>query len=97
MKRYITTLIIAVLATAAGYAQSSVSTASGHCGTDIKWTYDGMTLTLTNVSTKGLMASMDNYNEKKPAPWIKRGLNIQRVKVGSRISSIGSYAFAGLT
>ena len=69
---------------------------SGTCGTDVKWSFDGYTLDITNVSKLGLTAAMDNYDlDRHPAPWIKRKYNIRKVRIGVGVSRIGSCAFAG--
>lgn len=98
MKRYIITFVIALVTSVTCYSQVSSSVgSSGYCGTDLRWSFDGQTLTLTNVSKRGLMVSMNNYDDKTPAPWRKKNLNIRRVKVGGHISNIGSCAFKDQT
>lgn len=76
-------------------AQSVVLTQSGTCGTDVTWTFDGKTLTITNVSKLGLRASIMDYDMKSNvAPWVKKKLPIRTVRIGKAIERIGSCAFA---
>lgn len=91
MKKIIITIIASISFTCM-YAQSS---ASGRCGTDLKWEYDGHTLILTNTSKRNILATMDDYNVDELAPWQRKGLKIKKLLVGRGISNIGSYAFAG--
>lgn len=82
-------MIAALLCAAGSFAQEK-----GTCGVDVQWSFDGKTLTLSNVSKKGFQVRMDDYNKTRVAPWKKKGLNIRAVHVGKGISNIGSYAFA---
>ena len=89
-------LLIAALLGATGLSAQDYITTDGKCGKDVAWTFDGKTLTLTNTNTKGFTAIMDNYDAQKHlAPWIKKKLNVQAVRVGRGIENIGSCAFAG--
>lgn len=91
MKKIFLMAIIAIFSLAAANAQ--VVTAEGMCGEDVAWTFDGHTLTLYNVSKKGAMVEMKNYDTKTPTPWAKKALNIRRIRVGKGISRLGSCAF----
>ena len=91
MKRIFLAIITSIMYTCL-YAQSG---ANGRCGIDLKWEFDGQTLTLTNTSTKKQLANMYDYNVDEPAPWQRKGLKIRKLYVGQGISNIGSYAFAG--
>lgn len=94
MKRIILTSFIACIMTCiSAWAQSM----EGTCGKDVKWTYEGRTLKIRNVSKKFLPGIINNYDTKKnKAPWIKEDLDIQNVYIASNISTIGSCAFAGM-
>ncbi|MGN1241734.1 MAG: leucine-rich repeat domain-containing protein, partial [Alloprevotella sp.] len=95
MKKIFALLIAALLGATGLFAQDYITT-DGKCGKDVAWTFDGKTLTLTNTNTKGFTALMDNYDaQKHPAPWIKKKLKVQAVRVGRGIETIGSCAFAG--
>lgn len=75
-------------------AQSFYKT-EGYCGEDTKWSFDGYTLTISNVNTKGERVFIKDYNvEKSIAPWIKSKLDIRKVEIGVGITRIGSCAFA---
>lgn len=94
MKRYIIILILATLCVPSIFAQYNYRV-EGKCGEDVKWTFDGITLVISNVNKKGLPMTMDNYNiEQEVAPWIKKKLNIKKVQIQSGIRNIGSCAFA---
>ena len=75
-------------------AQSSISKAEGSCGSDLKWTFDGVTLAV-NCKWEFDGATMDNYDvTTNIAPWIKKKCNVKRVVIGENVKSIGSCAFA---
>lgn len=94
MKNRIYLLIIALCTTLAAGAQSMVQ-GSGNCGTDVKWSFDGYTLDITNVSKLGVTVNMDNYDlDKHLAPWIKKKFNVRKIRIGTGVSRIGSCAFA---
>ena len=44
MKKYIIMLVLAVFCLPQAQAQSSLSDAEGKCGSDLKWKFDGNTL-----------------------------------------------------
>lgn len=94
MKKYIISVILTILCVSSMSAQSFYKT-EGYCGEDVKWSYDGYTLAITNVSTKGEKVEIANYNvEKSIAPWTKSKLDIRKVEIGKGITRIGSCAFA---
>lgn len=91
----ITILTVALLNISDATAQEH---AKGKCTNDITWTYDGQTLTLTNVSDPLLLADIPDYNaEGDVAPWVKRGLRIKKIRIGRHIRRIGTFAFANCT
>ena len=68
----------------------------GSCGEDVKWVYDGYTLTVSNTNKNGVYMPMDDYDmSKNMAPWRKKGLDIRRVLIESGITSVGACTFAG--
>lgn len=97
MKRYILLVVLTVLGLPALRAQSSLYASEGTCGTDAKWTFDGFTLTITNINVKGEKVVIDDYDMKKrPAPWTKKKLNVRKVQIEPGITRVGSCAFVGL-
>ena len=75
------------------HAQSS---AEGKCGEDVKWVFDGHTLTISNTEIEKGYLPMDNYDmSKNRSPWLKKGLDIKKVVIEAGIVNIGSCAFAG--
>ena len=93
MKKLFALLSIVLTASTIAHGQSFTKI-EGKCSDDIKWTFDGVTLFLTNVGTNMSYAVLPDYDTKMNiAPWLKRGLNVKRVQVGSGIIRIGSCAF----
>ena len=99
MKRYIITLMLAVLFMPAVYAQSNASIKTGgKLSSDVKWSFDGYTLTITNTNKNGQIVEIPNYDMKtNVAPWVKKNLNVRKVDVGIGVYRIGSCAFANCT
>ncbi len=94
MKRYFLILTLALLCMPEAFAQYSHSV-EGKCGDDVKWSFDGFTLVITNVNKKGLPMEMDDYDiSQRIAPWTKKKLNIRKVEIQRGIKNIGSCAFA---
>lgn len=90
MKKYILVVMMTILS-----LPTMAQKAEGKCGVDVKWNFDGYTLTITNISKKGLPVAIDNYDvARNIAPWIKKKYEIHRVEVGQGIYRIGSCAFA---
>lgn len=93
MKKKISTILMLLLCIIRTQAQTTAI--EGSCGNNMKWSFDGSTLTIS-ITDQEQLFPMDDYNmEKNMAPWRKKGLDIRRVKVGSGVTSIGSCAFAG--
>ena len=94
MKRYMIILILAVLCMPEAFAQYNYRV-EGTCGEDVKWSFDGITLVISNVNKKGFQVKMDDYNiNQNIAPWIKKKLDIRKVQIMPGIKNIGSCAFA---
>ena len=97
MKRYITTIMIISAFALQTLAQTTTARQEGKCGTDVRWTFDGFTLSIINVNTQRLIMPMEDYDLKENvAPWVKRKLNVRKVIIGTGISQVGSCAFANL-
>lgn len=95
MKKYMLLAIMAILCLPVTMAQSSIYKVKGTCGEDVEWTFDGFTLTISNVNTKGQYVAIADYDLKKQiAPWTKKKLDIRKVQIESGITRIGSCAFA---
>ena len=93
MKKYISTILMVLLGFTAIHAQTS--TVEGSCGDDMKWSFDGYTLTIATANKDNFFKSMDNYGlEKNISPWRKKKLDVKRVLIGAGVTSIGSCAFA---
>lgn len=93
MKRYITLIIAAVLCLPV-LAQKGKN--YGTCGDNVEWSFDNVTLTITNVDKMGFNAPMKDYDlSRNRAPWAKKNLPIRKVVIERGITNIGSCAFAG--
>jgi hypothetical protein len=66
--------------------------ASGTCGTNLTWTYEEATQTLT-ISGAGAMKDF-LLGSSNTAPWKSYSSVIQRVVIGEEVTSIGKYAFS---
>lgn len=94
MKRYFLILTLAILCMPEVFAQYNYRM-EGKCGLDVKWSFDGVTLVISNVNKKGLPMEMDDYDiSQRIAPWAKKKLNIRKVQIQRGIKNIGSCAFA---
>ncbi|MDE7411611.1 MAG: caspase family protein [Paramuribaculum sp.] len=97
MKHYIISGILVIFSFLGTLAQVDQSKVEGKCGTDCKWSFDGYTLTITNINKRGMLVSIDNYNMTSDvAPWIKKKLDVRKVRIGNKINRIGSCAFANM-
>lgn len=97
MKRYILTGLIALFGFITVLAQVEQSVIEGKCGSDCKWSFDGYTLSISNVSKNGMAVEINNYNTTTNlAPWVKKKLNVRKVQVRTGIKRIGSCAFANM-
>ena len=68
----------------------AVSAGSGECGNGVTWELSGGVLT---VSGSG---AMNDYSEKKPAPWQQSKDTIRAVFVENGVTSVGNCAFLGM-
>lgn len=94
MKRYMLILMLAVLSVPAVFAQYSYQE-EGTCGNDVKWSFDGITLIISNASKKGQYVTMADYDlSQNVAPWVKKKLSIRKVEIMRGVKNIGSCAFA---
>lgn len=95
MKRYLFALIVACCCSISTLAQGIIE---GTCGKDLRWTFDGKTLVISNISKNVYRIPMEDYNtQKHKAPWIKMGLDVRNVRISEGVSSIGSCAFANMS
>ena len=88
---FLTAFMVGTYACAQGIAE-------GKCGKDVAWSFDGKTLTITNVSKKPVYVAINDYDTKKhKAPWLKQGLDVRNERIGTGVIKIGSCAFANLS
>ena len=62
---------------------------SGSCGTNVTWTYNSTTKTLT-IQGSG---AMEDYYDTMSIPWYSYRTNINTVIIGEGVTHIGDYAF----
>lgn len=94
MKRISVLIVSAILSVFVCHAQKNIIIGEGKCGEDVAWSFDGYTLSLTNVSKMQTPVAMRDYTLDDTAPWVKKKYDIKRVRVGYGITRIGSCAFA---
>lgn len=94
MKKHILVLLLTVICIPAVNAQYAYKV-EGKCGFDVKWSFDGNTLIIQNVSKKAAQVRMDDYNvSTNLSPWVKKKLKVRKVEIQPGIRNIGSCAFA---
>ena len=92
MKKYISTILIALASFTAIHAQTAVE---GKCGDNVVWSFDGSTLSI-DVAKGTFSNPMQDYDTKRNiSPWRKKKMKVKVVRVGKGVTSIGSCAFAG--
>ena len=94
MKKLITCLCMALAATlgsATLKAQYGPLPGGGYGNSSINWKYETATRTLTLTG----YGRIPDYSNFQPAPWAKHRAEIKSIVIGSGITSIGEYAFAG--
>ena len=74
-------------------AQMDIPTASGSCGDELNWAFYESTGEL-KISGSGAMTEFANSNG---APWAAYRSDITQVVMSSEVTTIGKYAFYGLT
>lgn len=95
MKHILFTVVWLLLAITGAEAQN-ILPASGRCNSEVEWSFDGRTLLIKPSSSQSdAVVNMPDYDVRQnPAPWVKRNLFVQKVKIANGISSIGACAFA---
>lgn len=94
MKKYILTFLVSLMSGMVSYAQTAEKIIKGTCGDNTTWTYDGYTLTISASTVNYEGAKIADYNLQNVAPWIKKKLDVKRVRIGEGIRRIGACAFA---
>lgn len=80
-----------------GMAQYTTGTHEGSLNDEVRWMFDGKTLTLTNITKPMRKANIPDYDLANQAPWIKKKLPVKSVRIGKGIERLGSCAFANCT
>ncbi|MBQ4644370.1 MAG: leucine-rich repeat domain-containing protein [Clostridia bacterium] len=68
---------------------ASAETYSGNCGSNLTWTYDSETYTLTISGT----GAMYNYYNSNDIPWYMYSYNIKTIVINEGVTTIGAMAF----
>lgn len=68
----------------------AVSADSGECGNGVTWELSGGVLTISGSG------AINDYSEKKPAPWLQTKDTIRAVFVENGVTSVGDCAFLGM-
>ena len=96
MRRIMLMLTALLFAANAAVAQMIVSGACGKTENDnVTWSYT--TLANTNILTIAGTGEMADYNSNNHAPWYEYKDDIKTVVIGEGVTSIGKYAFYGLS
>jgi len=83
--------LAATLGSATLKAQYGPLPGGGYGNSSINWKYETATRTLTLTG----YGRIPDYSNLQPAPWAKHRAEIKSIVIGSGITSIGEYAFAG--
>lgn len=67
---------------------------SGKCGDNVTWSYSNGTLTIQGTGTMENYGGYDYLGNYMTSPWIDRCNEINAVKIGDGVTTIGGYAFA---
>ncbi|MBR3769567.1 MAG: leucine-rich repeat protein [Lachnospiraceae bacterium] len=97
------TATIRAIAVCDGYLDSAVAEGgsideieyivdSGSCGTDVAWQLDSK-----GVLTISGSKDMESYASADAVPWYTYSQDIQSVKIGDGVTSVGDYAFSSLS
>lgn len=97
MKKIIFTVISVLAFANMAYSQKDIIIGEGKCGEDLKWSFDGYTLIISNVSKMSTPAAMDDYTLTNLPPWIKKKYDIRRLCIETGVTKIGACAFANCT
>ena len=99
-------LFLAVICVFGVCALSAGAANSGSCGKNVRWSFDGISKTLT-ISGSGDMTSYNTYyatdenfssfSGNGDAPWHGFASSIRYLEIKSGVTSIGNYAFSGLS
>ena len=82
-------MLLALLPTAA-FADNAPGGNCGKDGSDVKWSLDTTTGTLT-IFGEG---AMDDYKSYDSQPWADQRSSIKKVVIGDRVTTIGDHAFS---
>ena len=88
MRKKLLTFLLAVLT-----GTGTLFAESGTCGTNVNWSYDSETKTLT-ISGSGAMADYENVSD---IPWKDFLVSIKTLDIRSGVTGIGNYAFNNCT
>ncbi len=93
------TLIVSIIALVAMCGSDALKAqygplpGGGGGGSSIKWRYETATRTLTLTG----YGRNPDYSAAHPAPWAVRQREIEKIEIGSGVTIVGDYAFAGCT
>lgn len=82
-------LVLCLIFTLLPVGATAAAATSGTCGSNLKWKLEGGTLT---VSGTGAMYNYD-YGSGRTVPWSSQKDSIEKVVIGSGVTTIGNYAF----
>ena len=82
-------LVLCLVFTLLPVGATAAAATSGTCGSNLKWKLEGGTLTVSGTG------AMYNYGDGsgRTVPWSSQKGSIEKVVIGSGVTSIGNYAF----
>ncbi len=82
-------LVLCLVFTLLPVGATAAAATSGTCGSNLKWKLEGGTLTVSGTG------AMYNYGDGsgRTVPWSSQKDSIEKVVIGSGVTSIGNYAF----
>ena len=82
-------LVLCLIFTLLPVGATAAAATSGTCGSNLKWKLEGGTLTVSGTG------AMYNYGDGsgRTVPWSSQKGSIEKVVIGSGVTSIGNYAF----
>lgn len=97
MKKILCYILLAMLCAPSALAIDKTNY-EGKCNSQVKWSFDGQTLTIEHAKSTYYYCGIPDYNVKgNPSPWEKLKLPVKKVKIGYGFNRIGSCAFANCT
>ncbi len=90
---FVVLVALILLVTLASCGSSAPASAEGDCGTNLEWSYDAETKSLTISGT----GDMTDYDSSSEVPWTAIKYTAKSLNIENGVGSIGDKAFYGFT